>query len=357
MNVFRSDQFPFILLVIFACAAIVVFWSIMDMVLLGASLAIVLIPLHRSLSARTRPFVLAGLITLLTFAACGAVTYLTFLFFSANTETLTTMFASIAAWVEDPATNLLAYGIPISKGSLSAMLLKGYALFVDYQATVIEYLTIILFKIFVFFSTLFVLLLHGYEIKSRIMEHLTPPMNEYVTRLSQVTVDTLYAIYVVQVIIAVLTFFIALPVFWILGYGNILFFSFFAAFCELIPILGSSLAFIIIGAYAVSIGDVQGVFILFILGYVGLPSCGDLDPAGAGRPAGEDPARHHVHRYHRGYPHDGPCRLCPWPGHHRSHHHHVPDVRPGTPYPPPHGTLPARGPMIRPGRMKGKDYP
>lgn len=270
MNVFRSDQFPFILLVIFACAAIVVFWSIMDMVLLGASLAIVLVPLHRTLSARTRPSVSAGLITLLTFAGCGAVTYLTFLFFSQNTATLTTMFASIAAWVEDPATNLLAYGIPISKGTLSAMLLKGYALFVDYQATVIEYLTIILFKTFTFFFTLFVLLLHGEEIKSRIMEHLTPPMNEYVTRLSQVTVDTLYAIYVVQVIIAVLTFFIALPVFWILGYGNILFFSFFAAFCELIPILGSSLAFIIIGAYAVSIGDVQGVFILFILGYVGV---------------------------------------------------------------------------------------
>lgn len=270
MNVFRSDQFPFVLLVILACAGIVVFWSIMDMVLIGASLAIVLVPLHRTLCARTRPSVSAGLITLVTFAACGALTWLTWLFFSSNTGTLTTMFSSIAAWVENPATNLLAYGIPISKGSLSAMILKGYALFVDYQATVIEYLTIIIFKVFTFFFTLFVLLLHGDEIRGRIMEHLTPPMAAYVSRLSSVTVDTLYAIYVVQIAIAVLTFFIAIPVFWLLGYGNILFFSFFAAFCELIPILGSSLAFIIIGAYAVSIGDMPGVLILFILGYIGV---------------------------------------------------------------------------------------
>ncbi len=71
----------------------------------------------------------------------------------------------------------------------------------------------------------------------------------YIRKLSEVTADTLYAIYIVQIAIAVLTFFIALPVFYLLGYGNIIFYSFLAAFCELIPILGSSVAFILIGTY------------------------------------------------------------------------------------------------------------
>ena len=97
-------------------------------------------------------------------------------------------------------------------------------------------------------------------------------LNTFVNRLSDVTVDTLYAVYVVQVAIAVLTFFIALPVFYLLGYGNILFYSFFAAFCELIPILGASIAFLLIGAYALAIGDIQGVIILFVFGYLGV-SC------------------------------------------------------------------------------------
>jgi predicted PurR-regulated permease PerM len=94
----------------------------------------------------------------------------------------------------------------------------------------------------------------------------------YIRKLSEVTVDTLYAIYIVQIAIAVLTFFIALPVFYLLGYGNIIFYSFLAAFCELIPVLGSSVAFILIGTYALALGDTRGVFILFFLGYL-IVSC------------------------------------------------------------------------------------
>ena len=47
-----------------------VFWSVMDMVLLGASLAIVLMPLHHRLSARVRPlFSAAIIITVLVLSA------------------------------------------------------------------------------------------------------------------------------------------------------------------------------------------------------------------------------------------------------------------------------------------------
>ncbi len=86
--------------------------------------------------------------------------------------------------------------------------------------------------------------------------------------MSDATGDTLFAIYYVQIVISVLTFFIAIPVFYLLGYGDIIFYSFFAAFCELIPILGSSTAFILIGAYAFSINDTRGVLILFFIGYL-----------------------------------------------------------------------------------------
>jgi predicted PurR-regulated permease PerM len=267
MNVFRSDQFPFLLMVILAVSGIVVFWSIMDMVLIGGSLAIVLIPLHRWLAVRTRPVVSAAFITVLALAACSALAYLTLIIFTSNAATLSAMFATIGNWVSNPATNPLSYGIPFSKSSLAGILERTSAIFINYQDTVIEHLTIILFKLFTFFFTLFILLLHGDELISRLMEHLPPSMDEYVRRLSEVTVDTLYAIYVVQITIAVLTFFIALPVFYLLGYGNILFFSFFAAFCELIPVLGSSATFVIIGAYAFALGDTRGVLILFFLGY------------------------------------------------------------------------------------------
>jgi predicted PurR-regulated permease PerM len=121
---------------------------------------------------------------------------------------------------------------------------------------------------FVFFFTLFMLFLKGDKIKIKIFSHIPGALKKYIHRFSDVTVDTLYAIYFVQIAIAVLTFFIALPVFYLLGYGDIIFYSYFAAFCELIPILGSSVAFILIGAYAQAIGDTRGVLILFFLGYL-----------------------------------------------------------------------------------------
>lgn len=264
----RADQFPSIFFIVLIILAFVVFWSIMDMVLLGASLAIVLIPLHHRLSLHMRPWVSASVMTLSVLGVFCAMGLITLAIFSANATTLTQMFSTIGNWLNNPLTDPMAYGIPLSKTSLSSLLQEGTAFFIDYQKTLIAYLPIILFKMFVFFFSLFILFLRGEELKVKIISHVPAALKKYVNRLSDATVDTLYAIYFVQIAIAVLTFFIALPVFYLLGYGDIIFYSYFAAFCELIPIIGSSVVFILIGAYAQAIGDTRGVLILFFLGYL-----------------------------------------------------------------------------------------
>jgi predicted PurR-regulated permease PerM len=268
----RADQFPFILFIFLMVLAFVAFWSIMDMVFLGASLAIVLIPFHHRFSRHTQPWISAALMTLAVLGIFCAMTLITLAIFSANAATLTRMFATIGNWLNEPLTNPLAYGIPLSKASLSSLLNEGTALFVDYDKTLIAYLPIIAFKMFVFFFTLFMLFLRGEELKIKIISHVPAPLKKYMDRLSDVTGDTLYAIWFVQIAVAALTFFMAIPVFYLLGYGDIIFYSFFAAFCELIPIIGSSTAFILVGAYALAIDDTRGVFIIFFFGYL-IVSC------------------------------------------------------------------------------------
>jgi len=264
----RADQYPSVLLILIAIIACVVFWSIMDMVLLGASLAIVLIPLHHRLSRFMKSWISASVMTLAVLGAFCLMGLVTLAIFSANVTTLTQMFNSIGIWLNNPLTDPMAYGIPLSKATLSNLVREGTGLFIDYNETLIAYLPLILFKLFVFFFTLFMLFLHGEKLRTKIIGHVPSGLKKYVNRLSDATGDTLYAIYYVQIFIAVLTFFIALPVFYLLGYGDIIFYSFFAAFCELIPILGSSTAFVLIGAYAFSINDTRGVLILFFLGYL-----------------------------------------------------------------------------------------
>jgi predicted PurR-regulated permease PerM len=192
----------------------------------------------------------------------------TYLILSSNVVILTELFGTIGIWLNNPATNPLDFGIPVAKATLFDLLNKGTALFVDYQTTLIGNLSLIAFKIFVFFVSLFSLLRWGEQLNMKFTSHVPEVLSGYFRKLSGVTVDTLYAIYIVQIAIAVLTFFIALPVFYLLGYGDILFYSFFAAFCELIPVIGSSTVFVLVGTYALALGDTRGVLILFFLGYL-----------------------------------------------------------------------------------------
>jgi predicted PurR-regulated permease PerM len=273
MKPLRADLFVFIFFVGLIFAGFIVFWSIMDMVLLGASLAAILIPVHNRISRRTLPEISAALVTFAVLSATAIMAGITYVILSSNVTVLTDMFGTIVTWLNNPATNPLDYGVPVTKSSLSAFLAEGTAFFVEYQKTVLSNLSLIAFKIFVLFFSLFSLLLWGRDLKNAVIRHVPEVFGEYVRKLSDVTMDMLYVIYFVQIAIAVLTFFIAIPVFYLLGYGNIIFFSFLAALCELIPILGASVAFLLVGTYALALGDIRGVFILFFLGYV-IVSCG-----------------------------------------------------------------------------------
>jgi predicted PurR-regulated permease PerM len=267
-----SDLFPFILFIVLTLAAFIVFWSFMDMVILGASLAVVLIPLHHRISQHTLPGVSAAIVTFAIFFSGCIMALFIFLIISSNVVILTELFGTIGTWLNNPATNPLDFGIPVAKANLSDLLNKGTLLFVDYQDTILSNLTLITFKMFVFFVSLFSLIRWGEELKMTFSRRVPEVLSRYDKRLSGVTVDTLYAIYIVQIAIAFLTFFLALPVFYLLGYGNVIFYSFLAAFCELIPVLGSSVVFILMGTYAFALGDTRGVLILFFFGYL-IVSC------------------------------------------------------------------------------------
>jgi predicted PurR-regulated permease PerM len=268
MNRVDKDLYPFFMVLFLTVVALVIFWPILDMVVLGASLAVVLLPLHHRLVRYTRPAISSAIITGSLFILLAGAVYISVMILKANGGLTDQIFVTIGSWLDNPATHPGAFGVTISKDTLSLWLAKGNALFVNYWTTLANNLLLIVFKGLVFFISFFLLLLKGTAIRDRIYRHLPQPVRNYWDQLAPVTVDTLYVIYIVQFAIAALTFFIAIPVFYLLGYGNILFYSFLAALCEAVPILGSSVAFIIVGAYALALGDLRGVLIMVILGYV-----------------------------------------------------------------------------------------
>jgi predicted PurR-regulated permease PerM len=255
------------IIVALALASLIILWPVLDVIILGASLAVVFLPFHHRISRHTTPLISAVVITMSVFAGFIAVGYGINLVFRANVGTLNGVFETIENWLVNPATSLQAFGLSLNKGILTLWLSKGSHLFLSYWTTIAGNIPFIAFKILAFFLSFSVLLLRGEELKQWILTRLPATARKYISHVTPVTVDTLYIVYIVQAAISILTFFISIPVFYLLGYGHIFFYSFLAAFCELIPVLGSSVAFILIGAYAFALGDLKGVLILFILGY------------------------------------------------------------------------------------------
>ena len=49
MNRVDKDLYPFFIVLFLSIVALVLFWSVLDMVILAASLAVILLPLHHRL--------------------------------------------------------------------------------------------------------------------------------------------------------------------------------------------------------------------------------------------------------------------------------------------------------------------
>ena len=215
-----KDLYPFFIVLFLSMVVLVLFWSVLDMVIIAASLAVILLPLHHRLLRYTRPALSAVIITVCLMILLAGAVYVTVIILQANAGLLSNqIFGTIRLWLENPTTHPGAFGVSISKDTLNLWLDKGNALFVDYWTMVANNLLLNVFKGFVFFTAFFLLLLKGTAIRDRIYRHLPQPVKRYRNRLAPVTIDTLYVIYIVQIAIAVLTFFIALPVFYLLGTG------------------------------------------------------------------------------------------------------------------------------------------
>jgi len=276
MGQFRADLVPFVIMMAILVATLIIFWKLLDAVVLAISIAVVIFPLQTYCMRCTNRYLSAALITIFVFVTLVAVAILCISILSENSSTLQEIVGTIERWVQNPSTDPRVFGLPVERAQVSTWLEQSKSIFFRYWTMLFSDLTTIALKIIIFFSSLYVLLVHGENLKKRIIAGVPESICIRVQKMADGIVDTLYAVYVVHIGIAALTFVIAIPFFWFLGYGNILFYSFLCAFCELIPILGSSVVFIFLGIYALSIGDINGVLILFFFGYIGVSALPEI---------------------------------------------------------------------------------
>lgn len=275
MKQLTHDILPLLLMAGIVIATLIAFWKLLDVVVISISIAVILHPVYKYCSRTLNRYVSAALVTVLVFIVIVAAVFATVSIVSPNRGVLEDHIDTIEDWVE-ASSGSSVYGLPLDREQVAGWFKAAENIVINYWNAVISDPLLIAFKVFIFFLSFYIVLLHGVTVYDRFMQLVPAPLKGHVNTMSAVTVDTLYAIYIVHAGISVLTFFIAIPVFFFLGYGNVLFYSFLCAFCEVIPVLGSSAVFIFLGVYALAIGDLNGLLFIFFFGYIGVSALPEI---------------------------------------------------------------------------------
>ena len=169
----------------------------------------------------------------------------------------------MAAPVADP----FGGAIPFDLSAAMAAIQGEIGAWTGYVSTLIGDLPIVSLDLITFFLVLYLTLEQGEVVGSRLLEALPGEVRRVADRLWTMAVDVMSSIYVVDVQIAFISFLIAIPFFWILGYSHVLFFAVLSGIFRLVPFLGQTVILLVLGAYAIAIGDWRGLLLIIFIGY------------------------------------------------------------------------------------------
>jgi predicted PurR-regulated permease PerM len=133
--------------------------------------------------------------------------------------------------------------------------------------SVVSGFTSAIFNIIIFFLVLFIFLFFGENIWRNLLAGVPDAMKTFVSHIEEISSNTLYSIYIVHISTSVITFLLAIPFFYVLGYGHIVFWSLIVALFQLIPIIGPTLIMIFLGIFALATGDYRAAALIAVIGY------------------------------------------------------------------------------------------
>ncbi|WP_317066039.1 AI-2E family transporter [Methanoculleus caldifontis] len=247
--------------------AIVVFRPLLDVIVLSLTFAVVAMPLKRWLNRRLGAPFAAMVTTITAFALLLILGLFVVGILYQNIDYLRDTAARIASAVGEIQAGDLEFLPFIPPETIRGGLDAGMAGGLEYLAVQAFAAPGLFLRAATFFLILYLALLFGEKVYAEIRQRLPERLGYAVEEVSARSVDTLHAIYIVEVIVAAITFFIAIPFFYLMGYDRILFFSFITGAFQLVPIIGPSFIMILLALLAVIEGDIVRAALLIAVGY------------------------------------------------------------------------------------------
>jgi predicted PurR-regulated permease PerM len=124
-----------------------------------------------------------------------------------------------------------------------------------------------LISIIIFFLSLSMLLYYGEQIWDTLTRTLTPRLFDAVEKLAEISANTIYALIIVQISAAIISFLLALPFFFFLGVDDPFLYATLIGLAMLVPLIGAQIMILFFALYFLSLGDTRSAVITLFVGY------------------------------------------------------------------------------------------
>ncbi len=260
----KNNILPLILLTFIILGVFIIYWPYVSIIILAGTLAVVLYSPYQRLckyvsEKRAATIVIVTAIIILTVI----ITFILSVLINSSSY-LFDMSETIADWLNTlPHIGFLRGSIFGSSLSVITGLIKNAV--IQAASSLPSFAVQFLF----FLLSLFLFLLRGRELVDDFFSAIPDHLQAVTTQLKKDIVNTLYATYVVNLQICVITFIIAIPFFTLLGVkGGIVANATLASVSQLIPTIGPLLVLVFITLYALALGNIPLAIVFIILGYV-----------------------------------------------------------------------------------------
>jgi predicted PurR-regulated permease PerM len=227
-----------------------------------ADAAIVLEPLHRRLSQRMPPNRSAAIITLLILGIAGlGLLFLASVLIRGGGAVLS-MFGAINQWLETIRPGGIVSGMQAANAINSLLaFLKAQIL------PILLSIPMIIFNALILILSVYLFLLKGPEILRQIGAALPGRLNQSLEKISGLVASTMFAIYIVSLEVAFLSFLLALPIYYLLGYPAYTEMAILTGLSMFIPIFGPLLVMIFLVLFNLATGNIPGAFVAVLIVY------------------------------------------------------------------------------------------
>jgi predicted PurR-regulated permease PerM len=244
---------------------ILVFWPLMTVLIWSAAIAVALMSFHKRLSSIVKPSVSVTFITIWVLLVILLVLSVSANILYGSIDHVGTMVASMVNGFKN--TGISAFLPTFTEAQVSHMPDTLISLLLQSLLSLSGNVMQLLISIIIFFLSLSMLLYYGEQLWSTLTRTLSPKLFITVEKMADISANTIYALIVVQISAAFISFILAIPFFSLLGVEDPLLFSTMIGLAMLIPLIGAQIMILFFALYFMSLGDTRSAIVMLVVGY------------------------------------------------------------------------------------------